>query len=1112
MRGHRDFLGGLSELGKIRDEDERRAVWRQSMATLASAVVDQRPVPLEGLDPDGLRESVQRAIATNLIGDLDFLSPAAAAAALYELAASLPVGTEKRELGRRVLKMLLDGDAPTFVALATQIALGSRRALSGTPIRARVALALDLPLGAGARADGLALALISRKDVEREWLTLPSTGSLPSRRLSARLLERAAREAARRAAQGDDSGVRVFSMESVRAAWQRLLANRESLVWRHVASARGLLSEAVLDLGAEIENELDPKLTPTEWRRGAASLAARIAVAPQAARARAHALLESDVFRQDGGIAAAMIMGLPRVIDAEPDVAEELLTILVKKGGLDAAEALVDLRRERVGGDVGTWASELARAELREVLARGSDDDGRIALIEALHADLAPGEDGESNTLPERIARALVTFAEKGPRAAYAEAYEILEAADGALGTLALSRDDEPSGRRHVFRALRELDAALLEKDTLRDLLMLGASPDGKTPATEVLDDIFARLSAWLVAREGETVEKPGAVAHLTHRIRRMRTLLHLVDADEDIGDERSGARREQSTHAAAVLLKRVTEDARTPLRRITCAAAARACDALVREDICEVSDVVLAAARAAKDPHDVLTFAEATMVPEIELSLRAYLELGATIEHAPPGGMGERACLDALNRFAHALPVATSPRVEALRGGLLRLGRALEAVATAGSLHEIAEGTDGTLLAALETEAQNLAQLLAGARRRLKGVMPEPPSSGAVIRLLDYGVERAIRGSNDAIWEALRTASETLRFEHLPHVAECVLLIISRIPELPVEAPRRTRVSFVPRNLSEAPLPPWLPPGRVLGGFYVLRGLGTGAGGSVFIARRAEQKSDPNAERFALKVPEYDGTVARTLSEAEFLTLFRQEAGALLSLPRHTNIAEFVTFDAGARPKPILVMELVEGPTLERVLSMKDLDTKRAFELLDGIADGLIAMHGVGIGHLDVKPSNVILRDPDGLAGPLPPDDPVLVDFGLAGRHVRPGCATGEYGAPEVWGAFGHDDALAPMPADVYAFGCVAYEVLTSKTLFEAPTEIALITAHLAHDGRPDGIAELAKQRETAPVADVLSRALRREPEARATIAELQTALRELAPRYERTTWPLAS
>ena len=63
----------------------------------------------------------------------------------------------------------------------------------------------------------------------------------------------------------------------------------------------------------------------------------------------------------------------------------------------------------------------------------------------------------------------------------------------------------------------------------------------------------------------------------------------------------------------------------------------------------------------------------------------------------------------------------------------------------------------------------------------------------------------------------------------------------------------------------------------------------------------------------------------------------------------------------------------------------------------------------------------------------------PVLVDFGLAGRHIRPGCATGPYGAPEIWGLTPEDWKPRPMPADVYAFACMAYEVLTGDTLFVA-------------------------------------------------------------------------
>ena len=176
------------------------------------------------------------------------------------------------------------------------------------------------------------------------------------------------------------------------------------------------------------------------------------------------------------------------------------------------------------------------------------------------------------------------------------------------------------------------------------------------------------------------------------------------------------------------------------------------------------------------------------------------------------------------------------------------------------------------------------------------------------------------------------------------------------------------------------------------------MRALSAGAVGSVFVATRVEDKGrDRTAERFALKVPEYSASVARSLSEAEFLTMFRDEASALIALPQHPNLARFVTFDAGSKPKPILVMELVEGTTLEHLLEARGVDTARVLQVLDDVLRGPRGDALGGVGHLDLKPSNVVLRRDE---------QAVLVDFGLAGRHIRPGCATGAYGAPEVWGA----------------------------------------------------------------------------------------------------------
>src|SRR5262245_7230748 len=227
-------LRGFLELPRVESDEERRSLWRQAMATLARAALEQQPVPLEGLDPALLLEAVRAVFKIGLLDDLDWLSPPGAAAAVYELAAALPVGPERRQLGRRVLTRLYEGDVETFVVLATSLAAESKRMLTGAPIRARLALALELPLGGGVRTDALALMLISRPEPRREWLTEPASGSLPSRRLAARLLERAARESARLAAQGDAGSLEAYREPAVRAAWKLLFSDRESLVWRHV--------------------------------------------------------------------------------------------------------------------------------------------------------------------------------------------------------------------------------------------------------------------------------------------------------------------------------------------------------------------------------------------------------------------------------------------------------------------------------------------------------------------------------------------------------------------------------------------------------------------------------------------------------------------------------------------------------------------------------------------------------------------------------------------------------------------------------------------------------------------------------------------------------------
>jgi serine/threonine protein kinase len=262
--------------------------------------------------------------------------------------------------------------------------------------------------------------------------------------------------------------------------------------------------------------------------------------------------------------------------------------------------------------------------------------------------------------------------------------------------------------------------------------------------------------------------------------------------------------------------------------------------------------------------------------------------------------------------------------------------------------------------------------------------------------------------------------------------------------------------------------------------------------------------------------VPAYTGSAARTLSEEEFMQLFRNEAGALLTLPHHSNIAGFVTFDAGARPKPILVMELVQGNTLERLIDHRALSMRLALDVLDGISAGLEAMHEAGLAHLDLKPSNIILRAHRDTASPRRPHGevrqvPVLVDFGLAGRKVRPGCGSPFYGAPEVWDTEAFGEHVDPRATDAYAFTCLAFELLTGKTLFAGDSLPEIFTAHLSHDGDPPPLEWMRKDLRHARLAEVLSGGIAREPGRRTSVKSMRAHLAELGrERLASASWPI--
>jgi eukaryotic-like serine/threonine-protein kinase len=226
------------------------------------------------------------------------------------------------------------------------------------------------------------------------------------------------------------------------------------------------------------------------------------------------------------------------------------------------------------------------------------------------------------------------------------------------------------------------------------------------------------------------------------------------------------------------------------------------------------------------------------------------------------------------------------------------------------------------------------------------------------------------------------------------------------------------------------------LAPGTRLGPYEILSAIGAGGMGEVYKARDIKLNRD-----VALKI----------LSEAfaldgDRIARFRREAQVLASL-NHPNIAAIYGFeDSGSTHA--LVLELVEGPTLADRIATGPIPLDDALPIAKQIAEALEAAHEQGIIHRDLKPANIKLR-PDGavkildfgLAKALEPASGVRADVTNSPTITSPALMTG-VGMLLGTAAYMSPEQAKGRPADkrsdVWAFGCVLYEMLTGTRAFE--------------------------------------------------------------------------
>lgn len=351
MRTRTKELDGLLRLPSLGDRSARKAAFVAAVNALARGAMEGEPSALDGVEPAALSAAVKTAIGANLFEDPE-LPATTLAVAMFELGGALAPGAEKREVGRRVLAMLHEGSAEVIAAIATRMAVASRKGLATSAVTARLALIFAMPLPTPF-SQALAWAICTQAELAREWIAVASIGSLAERTTAARILEQAAVVAARRRADGDDEATVLFATDPIARAFARLVRDRDLGVWRHAASARGLIAGGSTRGWRDLGEALNAPLSGVDWRRAAVAIVASSAIDPDRGLRKSREILGGALPAHDRGLVGAMVWGLPRVFDELPDHAEELARALVQTDAAGTAEPLALLLGEtgEIGGD-----------------------------------------------------------------------------------------------------------------------------------------------------------------------------------------------------------------------------------------------------------------------------------------------------------------------------------------------------------------------------------------------------------------------------------------------------------------------------------------------------------------------------------------------------------------------------------------------------------------------------------------------------------------------------------------------------------------------------------------------------------------------------------------
>ena len=299
---------------------------------------------------------------------------------------------------------------------------------------------------------------------------------------------------------------------------------------------------------------------------------------------------------------------------------------------------------------------------------------------------------------------------------------------------------------------------------------------------------------------------------------------------------------------------------------------------------------------------------------------------------------------------------------------------------------------------------------------------------------------------------------------------------------------------SAIPRDL----LPESDYAGRSFGAYRIIREIGRGGLGAVYLAARAD---DQYRKEVAIKV------VKRGLDTDDILQRFRAERQILAQLD-HPNIARLI--DAGSTEEglPYFVMEFVDGQPISSFCETRGLSTRERLELFRQVCGAVTYAHQHLVIHRDIKPSNILVNEEGvpklldfGIAKVLHADDPLAAQTMTGIRVMTP-----EYASPEQVRGLPISTAT-----DIYSLGVLLYELLTGRRPYRLTTSTPEDISRAVVDQVPERPSTAVTRAAIAPqpavidakslrgdVDNIVLMALRKEPTRRyATVGQFSEDIR---------------